>query len=308
MENIDDFGRLITEQANPLTSNIDKLNTITMLRLINNEDKKVAYAVEEQLEVIAEAVDLIYEKLLDGGRLIYCGSGTSGRLGVLDAVECPPTYSVSSELVMGIIAGGSDSMFKAKEAAEDSEELCADDLKNIDFSEKDVLVAIAASGRTPYVLGGVKYARSLGAKTIFLTCNDKELVSGLADITISVVTGPEAVTGSTRMKAGTAQKLVLNMLSTGTMIKLGKVYGNLMVDVKPTNKKLVERSKRIVMASTRADLEQASLVLEETRYNVKLAILMLNAELDMEDASSLLDEYKGHISNALEHCFNQRRG
>ncbi|MGM9973443.1 MAG: N-acetylmuramic acid 6-phosphate etherase [Clostridiaceae bacterium] len=295
-----DLSKLVTEKRNPNTVNIDKVSTLEMVTMINNEDKLVALAVEKELETIAKAVDVIAGAFENGGRLIYTGAGTSGRLGILDASECPPTYGVSAELVQGIIAGGKEAIFKAKEGAEDSRELCVEDLKAIDFSDKDVLVGLAASGRTPYVIGGLEYAKEIGAKTVAVTCNPDSELSHVADLSIAPVVGPEVVTGSTRMKAGTAQKLVLNMLSTGAMIKTGKVFGNLMVDVRATNKKLVERAKGIVVEATGASREDAEKVLEETAYNVKLSILMILAEVSKEEGEKLLRDTNGHISKALK--------
>ena len=295
-----DLSKLVTEKRNPNTINIDKVSTLEMVTMINNEDKLVALAVEKELSTIAKAVDVIAAAFEKGGRLIYSGAGTSGRLGILDASECPPTYGVSAELVQGIIAGGTEAIFKAKEGAEDSKELCVEDLKAIGFSSKDVLVGLAASGRTPYVIGGLEYAKELGATTVAVTCNPDSELSHIADLSIAPVVGPEVVTGSTRMKAGTAQKLVLNMLSTGAMIKTGKVFGNLMVDVRPTNKKLVERAKGIVVEATGVAREDAERVLEETSYNVKLSILMILAEISKEEAQKLLEDANGHISKALK--------
>lgn len=294
-----DLSKLVTETRNPNTRNIDEATTLEMMRMINDEDKKVPEAVEKVLPEIAEAVDRIAEAIERGGRLIYAGAGTSGRLGVLDASECPPTYGVSFELVQGLIAGGREAMFKAKEGAEDSLTLCVEDLKEIQFTEKDVLVGLAASGRTPYVVGGLNYANSLGAITVAVTCNPDSEISRIARISIAPVVGPEVVTGSTRMKAGTAQKLVLNMLSTGAMVKTGKVYGNLMVDVKATNEKLVERAKRIVMEATGEGREVAVRTLEETGYDVKLSILMIMTGMPKEQGIELLSRAKGRISEAL---------
>ena len=255
--------------------------------------------MEKELPQIAEAIDKIADAMNNGGRLIYCGAGTSGRLGILDASECPPTYGVSSELVQGIIAGGIEAIFKAKEGAEDSKELCVEDLNNMNFTNKDVLVGIAASGRTPYVIGGLEYANSIGAVTVGVTCNPQSEIASVAKIAISPVVGPEVITGSTRMKAGTAQKMVLNMLSTGSMVRTGKVYGNLMVDVKATNEKLVERAKHIVMEATEVDREKAEAVLEETNYDVKLSILMIMANLSKEEGKELLEKNNGYIAKAL---------
>lgn len=292
-------NRLTTEKRNDRSLNIDAVSTIEILEIINSEDKAVALSVEKELKSIADAVDLIEAKLKDGGRLIYIGAGTSGRLGVLDAVECRPTYGVDDELIQGIIAGGQQAMFKAKEGAEDSEQLCIEDLQRVCFNEKDILVGVAASGRTPYVLSGFRYAKSIGASVISITCNKEAEMSKLADIKIEIVVGPEVVTGSTRMKAGTAQKMVLNMLSTGVMIKLGKVYGNLMVDVRPTNKKLLERARNIVCEATGVTKEAAVSTLEESGYDVKLAIFILLTHLSQDEAKKLLERSDGHIVESL---------
>ena len=267
---------------------------------INNEDKKVALAVEKELVKIAEAIDGIVSGMQKGGRLIYIGAGTSGRLGILDASECPPTYGVSEELVQGIIAGGTEAIFRAKEGAEDSKELAIEDLKSKNITENDTIVGLAASGRTPYVIGGLEYANKIGALTVSITCNANSEVAKVSKVSIAPVVGAEVVTGSTRMKAGTAQKLVLNMLSTGTMIKLGKVYGNLMVDVRATNKKLVERAKKIVCEATGVDREVAEKVLKETNYDVKLSILMILTGLDINEAKEKLTQNKGYIAKAME--------
>ncbi|GAA0079185.1 N-acetylmuramic acid 6-phosphate etherase [Clostridium sp. CTA-5] len=291
---------LITESINVNTVNIDKVSTFEILKMINEEDKKVASAVEKEIPQIEIAVDKITEALKKGGRLIYIGAGTSGRLGVLDAVECLPTYGVSDEMVHAIMAGGKDAMFKAKEGIEDSKEECKNDLKAISFSNKDVLVGIAASGRTPYVIGGIEYAKKLGAVSIAVTCNKDSDLSKYADIVIEAVTGPEVVTGSTRMKAGSAQKMILNMLSTASMIKIGKVYNNLMVDVKASNLKLVERAKRIVMMATNVSRDVAEQYLKETDYDVKLSIFMIESGLDKVSAKELLNKNQGYIYKALE--------
>lgn len=295
-----DLNKMVTEKRNLNTKDIDKVSTLEMVKKINDEDKLVAYAVEKELPQIAEAIDKIAEAINNGGRLIYCGAGTSGRLGILDASECPPTYGVSPELVQGIIAGGMEAIFKAKEGAEDSKELCVEDLRNMNFTKGDVLVGIAASGRTPYVIGGLEYANSIGAVTVGVTCNPQSDIATVAKIAISPVVGPEVITGSTRMKAGTAQKMVLNMLSTGAMVKTGKVYGNLMVDVKATNEKLVERAKHIVIEATEVSREKAEAVLEETDYDVKLSILMIMANLSKKEGKALLEKNNGYIAKALE--------
>ncbi len=258
----ENFSKLTTESINPATANIDKCSTIEMIRLINEEDKKVASAVEKVLPAVAYAVDLIAEKISGGGRLFYIGAGTSGRLGVLDASECPPTFGVSPELVQGIIAGGNIALTTAVEGAEDDFELAEKNLVEKNFGAADVLAGIAASGRTPYVIGGIEYAKKIGAKTIGISCVEDSTLAKISDIAITPVTGAEAVTGSTRMKAGTATKMVLNMLTTGAMIKIGKVYGNLMVDVQATNEKLRDRAKRIVIAATGCDENRAELALK----------------------------------------------
>lgn len=279
---------------------IDSVSTIEMLQMINDEDKKVALAVEKEIGNIAGAVDIIVEKLQKGGRLIYMGAGTSGRIGILDASECPPTYGTDPELVQAFIAGGEKAIVKSIEGAEDDLESGVKDLKNINFNQNDVLVGIAASGRTPYVLGAVEYAGSIGAVTVGISNNPDSELNKVTGIPICPVTGPEAVTGSTRMKAGTSQKLVLNMISTGVMIKYGKVYENLMVDVKASNDKLVERCKNIVMEASGISFEEAEAVLNETNYNCKLAIFMKISDLNMEDAKRILDENKGYIRKALK--------
>ena len=291
---------LTTERRNSSSLNIDKVSTLDMVKIINNEDKKVALAVEKELVKIAEAIDGIVSGMQKGGRLIYIGAGTSGRLGILDASECPPTYGVSEELVQGIIAGGTEAIFRAKEGAEDSKELAIADLKSKNITENDTIVGLAASGRTPYVIGGLEYANKIGALTVSITCNANSEVAKVSKVSIAPVVGAEVVTGSTRMKAGTAQKLVLNMLSTGTMIKLGKVYGNLMVDVRATNKKLVERAKKIVCEATGVDREVAEKVLKETNYDVKLSILMILTGLDINEAKEKLSQNKGYIAKAME--------
>lgn len=289
-----------TEQRNPNTMHIDTLSTLDMVKLINREDHKVAEAVSLVTDQIAAAVDVITDRLSKGGRLVYSGCGTSGRLGVLDAVECPPTYSTDPEMVQALIAGGYPAIFKAVEGAEDDRELGKTDLENIHFSNKDVLVGIAASGRTPYVLGAMAYAKSLGAAVIGVTCCPGSQIDEAADIGISPTPGPEVITGSTRMKSGTAQKMVLNMLSTGAMIRLGKVYGNLMVDVKPSNEKLIRRCVTIVCAAAECSEEEAVSALEACGYHPKTAIIMLLRGVDAPKATELLAQAEGRIANVLE--------
>jgi len=294
-----ELQKIATEQRNPNTMNIDALSTLEMVRLINREDHRVAEAVGLVADKIALAVDVIAERLGKGGRLIYCGAGTSGRLGVLDAVECPPTYSTEPEMVQGLIAGGYSAVFKAVEGAEDSRELGVQDLQGIGFGAGDVLVGIAASGRTPYVLGCMEYARALGAATVSVTCCPGSELDRFADIGIAPAPGPEVVTGSTRMKSGTAQKMVLNMLSTGAMIKLGKVYGNLMVDVKPSNEKLIRRCVTIVCSATECDEATAVAALEACEYRPKTAIVMVLCSVTAEEARVMLEQADGRIAGVL---------
>lgn len=295
-----ELQKIATEQRNPNTMHIDTLSTLDMIRLINQEDHRVAEAVAQVTDKIAEAVDVIADRLSKGGRLIYCGAGTSGRLGILDAVECPPTYSTDSEMVQALMAGGYPAIFKAVEGAEDSKELGVQDMKNINFGAGDVLVGIAASGRTPYVLGCMEYARELGAPTVSVTCCPGSVLDNFADIGIAPCPGPEVITGSTRMKSGTAQKMVLNMLSTGAMIKLGKVYGNLMVDVKPSNEKLIRRCVTIVVNATGCDDATATAALEACGYRPKTAIIMVLCGVGAEEAVALLDKADGRVAKVLE--------
>lgn len=294
-----DLSRLTTERRNPASAHIDSCTTLEMVTIMQQEDSKIASAIEKILPEIARAIDATSQRLENGGRLFYLGAGTSGRLGILDASECPPTYGTDPELVQGLIAGGIPAIFRAQEGAEDNPGLAAHDLKEHGFSAKDVLVGIAASGRTPYVIGGLKYARELGALTIALACSEHAEIAALADIALTPVTGPEVVTGSTRMKAGTAQKLVLNMLSTGTMIKLGKVYGNLMVDVKASNKKLEERAIRIVMEGSGCERTEAEKALKGADGHAKLAILMVVAGVSASEGKALLERTSGHLAAAI---------
>ncbi len=295
-----DLSQMLTEGRNPASQNIDELSTEAMLRVINDEDKKVALAVEAIVPQIATAVDAICAAFRAGGRLIYCGAGTSGRLGILDASECPPTFGTPREQVIGLIAGGHTAILQAVENAEDNREQGAQDLKDIHFSRHDVLVGIAASGRTPYVLGALAYANELGVTTVSLSCNPGSAMSQVAAIALTPVVGPEVVTGSSRMKAGTAQKLVLNMLTTGSMIRSGKVYGNLMVDVEATNQKLVQRQVNIVMQATDCDDATARAALTGCGGHCKTAILMVLADLNADEAKALLGQHQGFIRQALQ--------
>ncbi|MEQ5286679.1 N-acetylmuramic acid 6-phosphate etherase [Providencia huaxiensis] len=294
-----DLSKMVTESRNEASTNIDQLSTAEMLKVINDEDKLVPLAVEKVLPEIAQLVDKVAEAFLKGGRLIYSGAGTSGRLGILDASECPPTYGTPHEQVVGLIAGGHQAIFRAVENAEDKPELGEQDLKDIQFNKNDVLVGIAASGRTPYVLGALAYAHQIGATTAAISCNPNSPVANSADIAITPVVGPEVVTGSSRMKAGTAQKLVLNMITTGAMIRIGKVFGNLMVDVEATNAKLIERQTKIVMEATQCDRNTAESALQQCDRHCKTAILMVLSGLNADEARQLLSNNNGFIRTAL---------
>ncbi|MDU4091657.1 MAG: N-acetylmuramic acid 6-phosphate etherase [Pantoea sp.] len=302
-----DLSRMITESRNPASENIDELATEAMLRVINNEDKKVALAVEAIVPQIAKAVDAITVAFQRGGRLIYSGAGTSGRLGILDASECPPTFGTPREQVVGLIAGGHRAILQAVENAEDNAQMGAADLQGIGFSARDVLVGIAASGRTPYVLGALDYAKQQGATTVALTCNPDSEMARVAQIALTPVVGPEVVTGSSRMKAGTAQKLVLNMLTTGAMIRSGKVFGNLMVDVEATNQKLVQRQVNIVREATDCNADTAQAALAACGGHCKTAILMVLGQLSAPDAARLLAQNQGFIRQALQQALAQSR-
>lgn len=293
------LNQLITEQRNPNSMQLDSLSAQELVALINREDQQVALAVEKCLPQIASAVEKIVAAFERGGRLVYVGAGTSGRLGVLDASECPPTYGVKPEMVVGLIAGGDHALRHPIEGAEDNVQQGQADLEEIDFSARDVLVGIAASGRTPYVLGALNYAKQLGATTVSIASNPKSKMAEVADIAIETVVGPEVLTGSSRMKSGTAQKLVLNMLTTASMVLIGKCYQNLMVDVQASNEKLKARALKIVMEATECDNETAANVLAKANGQVKLAILMQLSGLDALEAKSLLDKSNGKLRQAL---------
>ncbi|MGL5655858.1 MAG: N-acetylmuramic acid 6-phosphate etherase [Fusobacteriaceae bacterium] len=301
------LNAMVTEGRNKNSMNIDTLSTLELVKIINEEDKKVAVAVEAELNNVAKSIDKIVDSFKNGGRLIYIGAGTSGRLGILDASECPPTYGTSPEMVIGIIAGGEKAILKAVENAEDNEELCVEDLKKINFNKKDILVGIAASGRTPYVMGGLKYANNLGATTVGISCNPNSIIAKTAIIAISPIVGPEVVTGSSRMKAGTAQKLILNMLTTGSMIKMGKVYSNLMVDVEATNLKLVERQGKIVVDATGCSKEEAEIALSKCDRHCKTAIFMILSGKNVEEAQEILKRNEGYIRKALEETYQEKK-
>ncbi|SHE25219.1 N-acetylmuramic acid 6-phosphate etherase [Actinomyces glycerinitolerans] len=290
----------ITEQRNPASADLDRMSSLEIVTVMNKEDHKVADAVQQALPQIARAVDAVVAGLRSGGRLIYMGAGTSGRLGVLDAAECPPTFRTDPNLVVGLIAGGKGAMFTAVEGAEDSAELGVSDLNELQLTAQDVVIGVAASGRTPYVIGGLDRARELGATTISLACNTGARTSAHADIAIEIDNGPEVITGSSRLKAGTSQKLVLNMISTAAMVRMGKVYGNLMVDVAPNNTKLIERAERIVMAAAGCGREQARAALRAAGGHAKTAIVMVIRGVDAAQARRALDAADGFVRAAIE--------
>lgn len=292
--------QLITEARNPASTHIDTMSTINMVKTINAEDQKVAQAVAKQNETIALAIDQAAEKFADGGRLIYIGAGTSGRLGVLDATELVPTYGIEPKRAVGLIAGGKEALFTAVEGAEDSMTLGINDLQKIKLTADDIVIGIAASGRTPYVVGGLKYAKRSHALTIAIACVSKSVIGQNADIAIEAVVGPEVITGSTRMKAGTAQKMILNMISTGVMIKQGKVYQNVMIDVQPTNDKLIDRASRIISETTAITLKEAQTYLRLAGNNVAVAIVMAKTGKNKIEAAQLLTRYHCNVSAVLK--------
>lgn len=291
---------MTTETRNPKTLELDAMSTKDILRVMNEEDAAVPAAIANELEHIEKAIELIATSLEKGGRLIYVGAGTSGRIGLLDAVECPPTFGTAPEQVVGLLAGGNDAFVKAVEGAEDSKELGIGDLKDIVLTAEDTVVGIAASGRTPYVIGALEYANEIGASTVAVACNKGSAVGKVAQVAIEVVPGPEVLTGSTRLKSGTAQKLVANMLSTVSMVRVGKVYKNLMVDVQQTNEKLKVRAENIVMEATDCERETAKVYLQKAEGSVKLAITMILLNCDEVEAVSKLKEAKGHIREAIK--------
>lgn len=296
-----ELSKLTTEQRNPHSMDIDARSTEEILKIINEEDKTVPFAVEKELPYIAQAVDLIVKALKSGGRLLYFGAGTSGRLGVVDASECPPTFGTPYGMIEGYIAGGKEAMFRAQEGAEDYEENGAKDVLKANVTSKDIVCGIAASRRTPYVIGAVKKAKEVGAATLYITCNPRENFNiQEVDIAICPYVGPEVVMGSTRMKSGTAQKLVLNMLTTTAMIRMGKVYENMMIDLQMTNKKLVERSKRIVMTIAGVNYEEASSFLQQAGGHVKTALVMIKANVSADEAKQRLSRADGFVRKAIE--------
>jgi N-acetylmuramic acid 6-phosphate etherase len=298
-ESKEDLASLSTEQRLPRSTNIDRLATADILRLINSEDKLVPAAVERELPYISEAVELIVPCLKNGGRLIYVGAGTSGRLGILDASECPPTFGTDPDSILGVIAGGQAAVFRSQEGAEDNVAKAIEEMNRLEVSVKDVVCGIAASRRTPYVVSAIGRARERGAKTVYITTNPRATFDLQVDVAICPEVGPEVITGSTRMKSGTAQKLVLNMLTTATMVKLGKLYENMMVDLQLTNHKLVERAKRTIMIVTGLNEEHAARLLQESGGHVKTAIVMGARGVTAERAKQLLEEAGGFVRNAI---------
>ncbi len=293
---------LTTESRNENSMQIDTANPFEILRIMNEQDQLVALAVKEVLPDIEAAVQFAFKSFQKGGRLIYIGAGTSGRLGVLDAVECPPTFSTDPEMVQGIIAGGEGAFLKAVEGAEDKPDFGVSDLKALELTKNDTVIGIAASGRTPYVIGALRYARSIGAKTVALSCNKNAAISKEADQSIEVIVGPEVLTGSTRLKAGTAHKMILNMISTSSMILLGKAYENLMVDVHVSNQKLKERAIGIIRKITGVSYQQAMETLEKADLQVKTAIVMIETNTSKQEAEKLLTEANGYVKTAIKHA------
>ncbi len=296
----EEIKNLTTEQRNEKSMDIDSKETEEILRIINDEDKFVAFAVEKEIPYITQAVELVVDSFKRGGRLLYFGAGTSGRIGVVDAAECPPTYGTPPEMVQGFIAGGKAAMFEAQEGAEDKEENGAKDVIKIKINSNDTVCGIAASRRTPYVIGAVNKARELGASTIYVSCNPRSEFNLDVDVAICLEVGPEVVMGSTRMKSGTAQKLVLNMITTASMIRIGKVYENMMIDLQMTNLKLVERSKRIVMTITGVSYEEAEKNLTEAKGHVKTALVMIRAKVSYDEAKKRLEQSDGFVRKAIE--------
>jgi len=291
---------LATEQRNEKTKHLDEMETREILRVMNKEDQAAVIAVSKQLDCIEKVVQLVIAAFRRGGRLIYVGAGTSGRLGLLDAVECPPTFGTEPSMVQAVLAGGLRAVVKAVEGAEDDEEAAVRDLQAVGLTKNDVVIGIAASGRTPYVVGALRYAKQIGASTGSIACNKGAVISQYADAAVEIETGPEVLTGSTRLKAGTAQKMVLNMISTASMVGIGKVYGNWMVDVQATNEKLKERAKRIITETTGVSAEEASYYYEQANGEVKTAIVMILRQCDYEEAKERLQQAEGFVRKALE--------
>lgn len=303
---MDKISLLTTEKSNPKTHQIDEMSITEILNVMNEEDQTIAISVQRVLPQVEEVIKKVVTAFQNEGRLIYVGAGTSGRIGILDAVECPPTFSTSPDLVQAILAGGEGAMFRAVEGAEDDDELGATDLKNSSLTSRDVVIGIAASGRTPYVIGALKYANQCGATTVSLTSNENSIISQYASINIEVVTGPEILSGSTRLRAATAHKMILNMISTTSMIKMGKVYQNFMVDLNASNYKLKERAKKIVCTVTNVDYSTAEALLDETEYNVKLAIVMILTNENKADALRLISKSNGFVRQAINLAKHER--
>lgn len=299
-----DLSKIKTESSNEKTLNIDTLDTLSIVSLINDEDKLVAYAVEKEKKKIAKLIDKVVEAFDKGGRLIYMGAGTSGRVGIIDAVECRPTFGVSDEMVFCLMAGGINAFVKAVEGAEDNKELGKNDLEKVNLKANDIVIGIAASGRTPYVIGGIEYAKEIGAMTGAIVTSPNSVLASLVDYPVEVIVGPEVITGSTRMKSGTAQKMVCNMISTTSMIKLGKVYGNLMVDVMPTNDKLRSRAINIISKATGVDEESAKSNLLKYGTVKKTIFALITGIDDLDKINEVLDKNKGHLRNAIEEVKN----
>ena len=299
MNTIIDLSKMTTESRNPRSLELDSMTPLEVVTLMNDEDAKVPQAIKPHLEQIAEAVQWCIHSLENGGRIIYMGAGTSGRLGVVDASECPPTFGVPAQMVVGLIAGGQSAFIKAVEGAEDSAQLGEENLKEIALNSNDTVIGLAASGRTPYVIGGLEYANSFGCKTIAIACNEGSDIGKVAKLAIEIIVGPEVLTGSTRLKAGTAQKLVLNMISTASMVGIGKCYKNLMVDVMQSNEKLHVRAQNIVMEVTGVSREEAKTTLDLANGSVKKAIVMILANCNYEEASSKLEAANGHVRKAI---------
>ena len=299
MNNVD-LKKIGTERRNQNTMNIDKVSTVEILQLINNEDKTVPYAVEKEIDHIGALVDCIVEQFKKDGRLIYVGAGTSGRIGLIDAVECRPTYSCSDEMVQCLMAGGMKAMVKAVEGAEDSKEMAVEQLKEINLNKNDVVIGITASGRTPYAIGAVEYAKSIGCKTGSISTSINSEIGAIADYPVEAVTGAEPITGSTRMKSGTAEKLICNMISTASMIKMGKVYGNLMIDVQPTNQKLVKRAQSILTQAVGISNEEAQVYIDKYNSVKKALFAILSGIEEIEKIDEILDRNYGNIRDALK--------
>ncbi|MBR2281833.1 MAG: N-acetylmuramic acid 6-phosphate etherase [Spirochaetales bacterium] len=294
-----DLRGMMTESRNPASMDLDEMSALQIVTVMNSEDRKVPEAIESQLPMIAETIDLCAKGIGKGGRIIYIGAGTSGRLGIVDASECPPTFGVPSDMVIGLMAGGGDAMYKAVEGSEDSRELCVSDLKRLNLSSADTVIGLAASGRTPYVIGGLEYANEIGCNTVSIACNSNSAIGKVAKIKIEAIVGPEVLTGSTRLKSGTAQKLILNMITTGTMVRLGKCYQNLMVDLVQSNSKLKVRAQNIVIDATGVSREEAIEVLEKADGSVKTAIVMILADCTCAEAQNRLSKAEGHVRQAV---------